>query len=207
MATTTSFSTDSSLIVRAQAGDADSWQKLVDLYAPWIFEWTRRNGLAPADAADVTQETLLAVYKAIGQFRKSAAHDSFRGWMWTIAFNKIRDFRRRLAREGAARSAADQQQILAAVESPLHPFGDQPEPATDPALTALLHRGLAQVQAEFEPQTWQAFWQVVAIGRSPADVAAELNMSAGSVRQAKSRILRRLRLQLGDVLDDPGEPA
>jgi RNA polymerase sigma-70 factor (ECF subfamily) len=63
-----------------------------------------------------------------------------------------------------------------------------------------LHRGLAQVQAEFEPRTWQAFWMVVVEGRSPADVAAALGISANSVRQAKSRILRRLRAELGDDL-------
>jgi len=61
-------STDTSLIVRVQARDSAAWQTLVDLYAPWIYGWTRRYGLAPEDGADVTQDTLLAAHRSIEQF-------------------------------------------------------------------------------------------------------------------------------------------
>ena len=49
-----------------------------------------------------------------------------------------------------------------------------------------------------EPQTWSAFWNTTALGRTATDVAAELGLTTAAVRQAKSRLLRRLRRQLGD---------
>ncbi len=183
-----------------QARDPEAWQRLVDLYAPWIFAWARRYGLSPADGADVTQETLLAVHRSIDQFRKGATGDSFRGWLWTIARNKIRDVHRRAQQTAGAGGTAAHIQ-LQAIPDALPDDSTDPQPAA--ALTGLLHRGLAQVQAEFEPRTWQAFWMVVVEGRSPAEVAAALGLSANSVRQAKSRILRRLRLELGDGPDWP----
>jgi RNA polymerase sigma-70 factor, ECF subfamily len=46
---------------------------------------------------------------------------------------------------------------------------------------------------------WQAFWRVVVEGRAAPDVAAELSMQPGAVRVSKSRVLARLRKELGDV--------
>jgi DNA-directed RNA polymerase specialized sigma24 family protein len=55
------------------------------------------------------------------------------------------------------------------------------------------------IRNEFEERTWQALWRTTVDGRSPAEVAGELNMTAGAVRVAKSRVLRRLRQELGDL--------
>jgi RNA polymerase sigma-70 factor (ECF subfamily) len=67
--------------------------------------------------------------------------------------------------------------------------------------SALLHRALELIRAEFEERTWQAFWQTAVEGRSPGDVGADLAMSPGAVRVAKSRVLKRLREELGDLND------
>lgn len=73
------------------------------------------------------------------------------------------------------------------------------EEPTDPAQwDGLVRRAVAQVQAEFEPRSWQAFWRSAVEGIATAVVAAELGVTAASVRQSRSRILRRLRQQLGD---------
>ena len=62
----------------------------------------------------------------------------------------------------------------------------------------LAHRALELVRAEFEDRTWQAFWRVAAEGRPPADIADELGMTLHAVYKAKSRVLCRLRRELGD---------
>jgi RNA polymerase sigma-70 factor (ECF subfamily) len=49
------------------------------------------------------------------------------------------------------------------------------------------------LQGEVQERTWQAFWRTTVDGRAAADVAAELGMQPGSVYQAKSRLLARLR--------------
>jgi RNA polymerase sigma-70 factor (ECF subfamily) len=61
-------------------------------------------------------------------------------------------------------------------------------------------RALEQVRGHFDERTWQAFWLTAIDGRSPTDLAGELGMTAGNIRQAKSRVLRRIRQELGDLL-------
>jgi RNA polymerase sigma-70 factor (ECF subfamily) len=56
------------------------------------------------------------------------------------------------------------------------------------------------IRNEFEERSWQAFWRMAVGGRTANDVAAELSMSPGAVRVAKSRVLRRLREELGDFM-------
>jgi RNA polymerase sigma-70 factor (ECF subfamily) len=82
--------------------------------------------------------------------------------------------------------------------------------SADPAERTLFRRGLELIRREFEVRTWQAFWRTAVDGRATADVAAELGMSPGAVRVAKSRVLQRLRSELGDIAGSPrrgSEPA
>ncbi len=60
----------------------------------------------------------------------------------------------------------------------------------------VLARALELVRGEFEVTTWQAFWRTTVDGQNPADVGRELGLSAGAVRQAKYRVLRRLRQEM-----------
>jgi len=60
-------------------------------------------------------------------------------------------------------------------------------------------RALELIRAEFEDRTWQAFWRVTVDGQPTKDVAQELGVTPSAVRLAKSRVLRRLREELGDL--------
>jgi RNA polymerase sigma-70 factor (ECF subfamily) len=62
-------------------------------------------------------------------------------------------------------------------------------------------RALELVRSEFEERTWQAFWRTVIEGREPATLTEELHMTANTIRQAKSRVLHRLRKEVGDLID------
>ena len=64
-------------------------------------------------------------------------------------------------------------------------------------LSVLSRQALEMVRSQFEDQTWNAFWRTTVDGQSPADVACDLQLSVWSVYQAKSRVLRRLRAELG----------
>ena len=62
-------------------------------------------------------------------------------------------------------------------------------------------RGLELVKSEFEDKTWQAFWRSTVDGAETSDIATELGIRPSTVRTAKSRVLRRLREDLKDLLD------
>jgi RNA polymerase sigma-70 factor (ECF subfamily) len=189
-------STDLNLIFRAQQRDPDAWEALVDLYGPWIYGWTRRLGLSADDGADATQETLLAVHRSLDQFAVGSPAATFRGWLWTVLKNKVIDQQRRHhSEQRPPRGTAMERQVL---QIPDAPPDDSSDPVAISERAALLLRALEQVRGEFEPRSWQAFWMAVVDGRTTGEVAAQLGMSAMAVRQAKSRILRRLRQQLGE---------
>ena len=66
---------------------------------------------------------------------------------------------------------------------------------------SLYLRALELVRAEFEAGTWESFWLVAVEGRTPAEVATQTGRSPGAVRQAKSRVLRRLKEEVGELLE------
>jgi RNA polymerase sigma-70 factor (ECF subfamily) len=105
----------------------------------------------------------------------------------------VTDHYRRRRREPAAAGGSEARDRLARVPGAAPP--DEDDAAAD---AGLLHRALAMIRGEFEPRTWEAFWQTAVDGRPAADVAAELGMTPGAVRVAKSRVLHRLRTDLGD---------
>ena len=194
-----SQSTSTSLIERVKAREPQAWRRLVDLYGPVIYRWCRHAGLRPEDAADVGQEVFAAVARGIAQFRHDQPGQTFRGWLWTITQNKIRDHFRQAGRQPpAAVGGSDFQKLLSQV--PAEQTTDSSIAAGSDDLGNLVRHALELVRCQFEERTWQAFWRVTAQNRSPTEVGAELGMSATAVRKAKSRVLQRLRQEMGDVL-------
>jgi RNA polymerase sigma-70 factor (ECF subfamily) len=191
-----SVATSRSLLERARADDSAAWERLVGLYAPLVFGWCRRWGLPEQDAADVLQEVFQAVVAHLAGFRSGREGGTFRGWLRTIAHNKVQDHFRRAGRQPRAAGGSDAQARLAQVPGAEAPGSDEAEPEE----RGLFLRALELIRGDFEERTWQAFWRTAVDGRAPRDVADELGMSAGAVRVAKSRVLHRLREELGDLL-------
>jgi RNA polymerase sigma-70 factor, ECF subfamily len=192
-----STGTARSLLDRARAREPAAWDRMVALYAPLVLRWCRGWGLRDQDAADVFQEVFQAVALHLGTFRRAKAGDSFRGWLRTITRNKVYDLHRRREREPPGVGGSEARNFLAQVpqEAPAEEVSPSDVPDGE-----LLHRALALIRNDFEPSTWSAFWQTAVEGRATVDVAADLSMSPGAVRVAKSRVLHRLREDLGDLL-------
>jgi RNA polymerase sigma-70 factor (ECF subfamily) len=57
------------------------------------------------------------------------------------------------------------------------------------------------IRPEFEERTWQAFWRSAVEGHPTDLIAAELGISAVTVRVARSRVLGRIRAEAGDLID------
>ena len=180
--------TSSSLLDRVKAHESGAWDRLVTLYAPLLYHWCRRWKLQEDDLADVFQEVFQTLVVRIGAFRRERESDTFRGWLWTITRNKVLDHFRRRGREAGT--------ALSDIAAPEAPAATDPEEAE--ALRRLFLRGLELIRGEFEDRTWKAFWRTAVDGRAPRDVAGELSMTSGAVRGAKSRVLQRLREELGD---------
>lgn len=77
-------------------------------------------------------------------------------------------------------------------------FEDAPHHDSQLQQHALLRRALRMLRPEFTDATWQAFWRTTVDNVPGPDVAADLGISAGAVRQAKYAVLQRLRTLLAD---------
>jgi len=195
-------STSRSLLADARLSVPAAWERLVRLYAPLVASWCRRWGVPEQDVVDILQDVFLAVAANLGRFRKERSADTFRGWLATIARNKARDHFRNRATEPDAAGGTDASLRFQQIPEP-EVASDSVDVSDDVLLDELLLKALESIRREFQERTWQAFQETVVRGRAAADVAADLGMTAGAVRVAKSRVLHRLRRELGDIDDEP----
>jgi RNA polymerase sigma-70 factor, ECF subfamily len=191
--------TSLSLLQRIRNGDATGWHRVVGLYSPLVYYWCRRWGVEGADADDVLQEVFKAAAQSITTFRREREGDTFRGWLRVIARNRVLALWRGRQRQPEAAGGSEAWQRLQELPAQEVATADDPEETGE--FSALVRRAMTLLRGEFEERTWQAFWRVTADGRPAPEVAAELGMTANAVRMAKSRVLRRLREELGDLVE------
>jgi RNA polymerase sigma-70 factor (ECF subfamily) len=189
-------STSLGLLDRVKSRDPDAWRKLSDLYAPLIYYWCRRAGLQPDAAADVFQDVFTTLVGAISGFQKVKPEHRFRGWLWTITRHKIIDALRRARREPNAAGGTGCLEQVAVV------LPEDPDEFTPVGETSdVFRRAVAQVRGEFADKTWDAFWRSAINEEDTAAIAADLGVTPNAIRQSKSRVLRRLREEFGELLN------
>jgi len=85
--------TSLSLLDRARQDSRNhSWERLANLYSPWLRNWLVRDGVQTADSDDLVQEVLLTVSRELPQFEHSGRVGAFRSWLRTILVHRLRDF-------------------------------------------------------------------------------------------------------------------
>jgi RNA polymerase sigma-70 factor (ECF subfamily) len=160
-----------------------------------------RLGLQAADAEDIGQEVFERVFAALGEFHHHQEGDSFRGWLYRITQNKVRDHHRKRPPGTAGAGGSDsltRLQQLPAAESGSEDSSVRDRERED---RILMRQALKELEAEFEAPTWQAFWRVSALGQAPQDVAQDLGVTRNAVYLAKARVRRRLREEFAGLLD------
>jgi RNA polymerase sigma factor (sigma-70 family) len=190
-----------SLLVRLRdAGDDQAWSQFVEIYAPLVFGFARKHGLQDADAADLTQDVLQAVSGGIRRLDYDPRRGSFRGWLFTVVRNKLRNFIAAQKRPGRMTGDADTQQLL------------QELPARDEDQTfwwdqeyerRVFSWAAEQARGAFRESTWQAFWQTAVEGKTGPEAALKLGLSVAAVYLAKGRVMDRLKQIIRETLEEP----
>lgn len=170
-------------------GDEAAWVRFVELYTPLMLRWAERDGLEANDAADLVQDVMAHLVRKFADFEYDS-DGSFRAWLRTMFRNKHRERQRRRVPH-----TLPMPDVLDRVAAPA--VGD--DDAEDRRL--LVRRGLELIRGEFGESVWTAFWEYAVCGRSAVDVAMQLGLSTGTVYASKSRVLNRLRLEIGFVPD------
>jgi RNA polymerase sigma factor (sigma-70 family) len=80
------------------ATDEEAWRTFVAIYAPVVYGYARRQGLQDADAAELTQEVMIEVARAIRSFEYQPERGRFRDWLKTITRRRLLRFDQKQAR-------------------------------------------------------------------------------------------------------------
>jgi RNA polymerase sigma-70 factor (ECF subfamily) len=183
---------EAALILEAQRGDLDSFNRLVLAYQTQVYNLAYRIFGDSNSAADATQEAFLAAYRSLKAFRGG----SFRSWLLRIVTNACYDELRRRKRRPAASLEAllDLEVDLEDDGAGLRPSGPlRPEAAAEQAeLSKAIQDCLNRLPDEFRVVVVLADVQ----GYDYAEISAAAGMPLGTV---KSR-LARARLRLRDCL-------
>jgi len=188
--------TRASLLLRLRdARDARAWGEFVEVYGPLVYRFARKHSLQDADAADLTQDILRAFAGAAGEFCYDPNRGSFRGWLFTVARNKLRNFLASPRRREQGAGDTQAQIRLANVAA-----DDGEEEAWDREYQQRVFAWAAdRVRKTVQDTTWQAFWRTAVEAQSGQQVAADLGMTVAAVYLAKSRVMARLKEQIGQL--------
>jgi len=186
---------DSALIAGLRAGDECAYEILIQRFEQPVFNLVSRLVDNPADAADVTQEVFLKVFRKVAGFR---AESSLKTWIYRIAVNEARNQRRWFVRHRAKEIGLEPTE--SGTQGPQDWLSD---PGRSPYQSALDEETHALIESAL--QKVSPNYRAAVVLREVEDLSYEeisevLEISLGTV---KSRILRgreSLRKHLVDRL-------
>lgn len=183
---------DDEVVARAKNGDGDAWRVLYRAHAGRLTVWltTRDCGDSALSAEDVAAEAWLVAADKIHGFVGSS--DDFAGWLFGIARLVNANTRRRTVRRRTTPGAVE----------------DHLDPAVDPTLVIDQLGWVRDVLSVLPERERDVIGCTEVVGLDTAATARALGMSAGAVRVARHRGLRRLRASYGaPSLTASGDPA
>ena len=190
--------TRASLLLRVRdAHDSRAWEEFAEIYTPLVRQYCRKRGLQETDADDVCQDVLQAVSGALSRFEYDRARGSFRSWLLHVTHNKLGHFfeKRKRNPQGSGETAV--QKLLEA-----QPTLEAEQEWGRDYKRQLFDWACEQVHGEFQHKTWEAFRRTAVEEEDLKKVAEDLEMTAGAVYTARSRVLARIRERILEVGDE-----
>lgn len=189
--------TDLDLVERHRYGDPSAFEEVYRRYGDMVFNLCYRLSGDPDQAADLTQEAFLRIFRHVGRFRGGS---SLKTWVYRVALNHCRS--RLGRRQLAVRPLAE--------DGELGPEAVDPRRGPEERAIARdegrrLTRALAQVPVPFREAVVLFDLQ----GLSYEEIARVLGVRLGTVRSRLARGRERLRQileeDLGPTVETPPE--
>ena len=191
--------TSLSLLGRAaDPADSDSWNRLVELYAPLMRHWLRQYDVQDCDADDLIQDVLAVLMRELPDFDHSRQVGAFRSWLRRVLVNRLRNYWRDRQHRPPAKGGSSLAEQLNQLEDENSQLSRVWNEQHDRDVLATL---MEVVRPRFEEKTWQAFHRQMFDGQRPDQIAAELDMRLGSVYMARNRVLGALRREAAGLVD------
>ena len=168
------------LVVRANDGDQDAWNEIVERYAPLVVAICARYRLSYEDRNDVGQNVWMLLAEQLGKLREPAA---LPGWLKTTIVReclRVVTAARRSERLGSRLEDEDQ-------------FVDDTKIEED-YLMAERNAALRAAFAELPPHCQQLLGMLLSDPpRSYNEISAVLGIPVGSIGPQRARCLERVR--------------
>ncbi len=188
------YTTRASLLQRLKDPQDDaSWKEFYHLYSPLLASYARARGLSADLAEEVVQQCMVTLSQHLRTFEYSKDKGGFKSWLRTMATNKVYDLMKK-RRVPSVDDAA-----LAQVQSR--------EPALDEIWETEWRKHhlmycLRLIKKEVAEDTYQAFDYYVLKEWPVERVAQTLGVSANKVYVAKSRIEKKLRQKMLELIGE-----
>lgn len=192
---------EASILAELKAGSEEAFGSLIAQYHRPIYSLIARTVPNPADAADLTQEVFLKVFRSIGGFQGEA---SLRTWIYRIALHEVSNGRRWWRRHARREVTIEQELGDSGDGEPLilkDTLADVRESPFDAALTGELR---ARVEEEIR-RVPEPFRTAVILrdieGFSYEETAEILNANVGTVKSRLMRGRAHLRKRLAPFVE------
>jgi RNA polymerase sigma-70 factor (ECF subfamily) len=197
---------EQSLIERAQQGELDAFNALVETYQDLVFSVTLRMVRNRTTAEDLTQETFVSAWRAVRSFRggttgnpgpgagteavgtaaPAGPGNSFRAWLLRIARNETLDHLRRAGRR--VEVSIDEDAVTFEESTPSAERGPE-----EWALSSELGRAISEGLGGLPADQRMAVVLVDIEGQSYGEAAAAMDTNIGTVKSRLSRGRSKLR--------------
>lgn len=182
---------EAELVAELQAGSDSAFDYLVTYYHSSVYSLVYGILSDPADAADVTQDVFLRVYRGIRGFRRSS---SLKTWLYRVSVRQALNHRRWFWRHHRLQVSIDAE---GPDRGPMCELEDSEATPFEQCAANEMHASVRRALAEIPPVFRSAVILRDLEGLSYEEVAEVLEVSVGTV---KSRILRGRRM-LKELLD------
>ena len=159
--------------------DQQVWSEFFELYWKLIYGVAIKRGFSHAEAEDLVQETIIFAAKNIGRFRNDPKYGSFKSWLLTVTYSRMKDLRRR-----------------AVVRDRELPFIEESPPCELEEIwerewvEATRNAALKALKRQVAPKQYQVFFLSVIKAMSAAETARIVGVSAAQVYLTKHRLAR-----------------
>ena len=182
---------DRQLVARAQRGDKQAFELLVEKYQRKLARLLSRFIRDPAEVEDVTQEAFIKAYRALPAFRGDSA---FYTWLYRIGINTAKNYLMAMGRRAPTSTEVEAEEAEGFEE------GEQLRDINTPESLLLSNEIAETVNATIEklPEELRKAIQMREIeGMSYEDIAQAMDCPIGTVRsrifRARDAIAERLR--------------
>ncbi len=187
---------EAQFIEKLKAGDADSFNTLVDRFGGHVYGLLLRITKDPEEAQDLTQETFLRALKGIKKFR---GESGIRTWLFRIAINQSRNrFRWWKRRRKSKTDSIDAKKADSEITIGEGLSDDSPGPLEN-VMMAERKRMLLNAISELPDAYREAVVLCDIEGLSYEEISEILEIGMGTVKSRIARGRKELRTKLVDI--------